>query len=826
MPLLLAAQALGILFVDGVEMPAEGILFGGAALVALYWFVPRSGFSRVFIALAMAFSLGAYSLALRSSPTAPWLDGFSEDGVVEATVCEDPTRSELSVSVLLCSVQKWPGPGFLDGFAEGDPQSPTDILLRAYVGDDEYAPLLGLEAGQRIRAHLRVRELEVERNPGGWDARARARRRGIGIQGRLLNPLLLVRLPARERGFSRASDAFRWSQEISRLRRRSADQLMDVTSFEVGSREVPVLGGGLLAALSLGERGGLTRPVKDAFAVLGLSHLLAVSGLHLMLVGGLAYRLVLLISSCLVGVRPYHDRRPLALGCAVGLAGVYAIWAGFGVPVQRAWVLLLVLVPMVGCKRRPPFSWGLVWAGVWVLSFYPEALFELGAQLSFAATAGLLVAARGGVYEVLSTLPSVVASPARVIWVSMVAIAVTAPFLAYTGLPVSGAGLVMNLVAIPWMAFVLLPAALASSVLAALDLPGASVLLWLAQSLAGWTIVGCLELAALWPPPFGVGPVSWMGVGVAGALAVLMVLESHPLRAGGLFVCVLFWLVGSSPLELDPPAPRVVMFDVGQGDAVLLQGRRGAVLVDAGRSFIGGGDMGRNVVAPGLRALGVSRLDALVATHADLDHRGGLLHILTHFEVGEVWLPAAEAGREDFRVLRAVAESRGVPVFELAAGDPVRELGDLVFEPLWPPRIPMEDSTNENSLVLRAEIAGYRILLTGDIGSRSETALLDQGAPLEADLLKVAHHGSAGSSTIAFLQAVGARISLLSASCAGFSGLPSRHALKRLRASGATVVWTGRDGAILVGLGSKTTALGGLELRTWTKSRSCPVGER
>ena len=825
MPLLLLAQALGIFVVDRMGMPASRILFGGAVLIALYWFLPRSGLSRVLVALAIAFSLGAYSLALRLTPSTSGLQDFSEDGVVEATVCEDPTRSELSISVLLCSVHRLPGPGLVKHFVAGDQGRRSDILLRAYAGDDEYAPLLQLEAGQRIRAYLRLREVEAARNPGGQDARVRARRRGLGLKARLLDPSLLVRLREGERAVRKGGSALEWPRALSRLRRRSADKLMEPTSSDGGSQEVSTLGGALLAALAVGERSGLTRPVKDAFVVLGLSHLLAVSGLHLVLIGGVAYRLILQISTCLLGRRPYRDRRPLAVGCAVGLAGAYAVWAGFGIPVQRAWILLLVLVPIMWRKRKPPLAWGLVWAGVWVLSFHPAALFELGAQLSFAATGGLLLAARGGVNDVVSGLPRAVGWLGRGVWVSMVAIAFTAPFLAQVGLPVSGAGLVMNLVAIPWMALVLLPAALFSSVVVALDLPAMFFLVSLAQELAGWTIVACLELAALWPRPLGVGPVSWVGVFVAGGLALLMALESHPLRAGVLFVCALLWLVGSSPVLLDPPPPRVVMFDVGQGDAVLLQGRRAAVLVDAGRSFMGGGDMGRSVVAPGLRALGVSRLDALVASHADLDHRGGLLHILTQFEVGEIWLPAAAPGREGFGALRALAKSRGVPVLELAAGDPIREVGDIVFEPLWPPPVLIDDSTNENSLVLRAEMAGYRILLTGDIGSRSERALMDRGARLAADLLKVAHHGSAGSSTASFLHAVDARISLVSASCAGFSGLPSPHTLKRLEASGTVVGWTGRDGAILVGLGSKPNTIDGLGLRTWAESRACPVGE-
>ncbi len=216
---------------------------------------------------------------------------------------------------------------------------------------------------------------------------------------------------------------------------------------------------------------------------------------------------------------------------------------------------------------------------------------------------------------------------------------------------------------------------------------------------------------------------------------------------------------------------RPTFFDVGQGDATLVQGRRGALLVDAGVAIPDGPDLGRRVVVPALRALGVRRLDLVLASHADLDHRGGLPAVLAAIPVGELWLPPGGRDEPGFSALRAVAAARGVLVVERGAGSPPAQLGDLTVTPLWPPAGAVTGSSNDRSLVVRVDVGGHRVLLPGDIEAAAESALLAAGAELRADLLKLPHHGSRTSSTARFLEAVGATLAVASAPWQGRFGV-------------------------------------------------------
>jgi len=165
------------------------------------------------------------------------------------------------------------------------------------------------------------------------------------------------------------------------------------------------------------------------------------------------------------------------------------------------------------------------------------------------------------------------------------------------------------------------------------------------------------------------------------------------------------------------------LFHVGQGDAILVQGRRAAVLIDAGTRIPGGVDRGHQTVIPGLAALGVRRLDLMIATHADLDHRGGLPEVLRAFPVGELWLP--ESGRDDagFQELLAAAREREVPVLERGSASPPTRFGDVLVTPLWPPRGAGNLRRNNRSLVVAFDVGGRRVLIPGDLEAAGEAAL-------------------------------------------------------------------------------------------------------
>jgi competence protein ComEC len=287
------------------------------------------------------------------------------------------------------------------------------------------------------------------------------------------------------------------------------------------------------------------------------------------------------------------------------------------------------------------------------------------------------------------------------------------------------------------------------------------------------------------------------------------------LRARSTATRVLLSIAGSALLSLSPAReiaplpPRVVSFDVGQGDATVVEGRSGALLIDGGRAFGDSLDMGRRVVVPGLAALGIEALDLVIASHADLDHRGGLETVLRRVPVRVLWLPRGSLEEPGFRRLLEIANERGVTVVERGAGDPPTRFGDLRVLPIWPPRDNAPIGRNDSSLVVRVEVfeAGEvleSVLLPGDLGAVAERRLIELDVELRSTILKVGHHGSRGSSTGEFLAVVRPEIALVSAPCFGRGGLPSASSMQRLRESSAEVWWTGSSGAVIVGLTTRS----------------------
>jgi competence protein ComEC len=238
-------------------------------------------------------------------------------------------------------------------------------------------------------------------------------------------------------------------------------------------------------------------------------------------------------------------------------------------------------------------------------------------------------------------------------------------------------------------------------------------------------------------------------------------------------------------------------------------------------------DLGRSAVVPALAALGIKRLDLMIASHGDLDHRGGLGSVLARVPTTRLWLPAGGRGDPAFAGLLAEAARREVEVSEKRGGDGTERIGDLAVTPLWPPR-PGELARNQASLVVRVDVAGSRVLLTGDIEAATEAALLASGADLRAEVLELPHHGSRTSATAAFLRAVAPSVAIASAPCWSRFGMPHREVLDRAKALGIPVWWTGRDGAVLVGLAKGPVASGwapALPARPGCRSRAGSLRE-
>jgi len=696
----------------------------------------------------------------------------------------------------------------LDDLTAVDPQGlllPQRIELRGEPAEARFPAIQEVFEGERLRLRARLRPVRSLSNPGVIAHERRLAHAGVGALARLVHPALFVHIADRDR-----MDApfWRWRKEL-------AERLLRLGS-----------GGGLLAALSLGDRRGLSFDARKAIRRLGLSHLLAVSGLHLGLVGAGSYLLIwnMLVAMPFLAAR-FDLRVPAAWGC-VGIAIGYALVAGWGLPVRRALVLLVaILLGFVQGRSRLRFH-ALAVAAMAILAVDPCALFDSGAQMSFGASGALLLSLDRESHERGSQNAHRFIREIRgLLRVSTVAFAATAPIAATTFGALAPTGLFWNLLAIPWVGLVLLPGAIVAAALTALDAwvwgPGSETVLWGIERLAHWSQQAVLALGPL-VPTLRTNPqpaYAFLGLGTICAL-----LAARMVRTRSKLLCAVGCAVAlglAPPSRIAPTSPRVVFFDVGKGDATLIQGNEGVILIDGAAGFVSGSSLGETVVVPALRALGVQRLDLMVATHSDRDHQGGLLAVLHSLSVASLWLPYGGLHDPAFDALCELARSKGVAIAERGLGDPVIFVGHLAIEPLWPPRNPEGLSRNEASLVLRATLpGGKRILLTGDLGHLGESRLLSaasvHGVSVEADWLKLGHHGSRTSSSWAFVEAVAPSEVLVSAGCHERFGMPHPEVIERARRLGARVWWTGRDGAVIVGAGDA--------IRRWRgKGSGCPV---
>ncbi|MBD9590563.1 DNA internalization-related competence protein ComEC/Rec2 [Pseudomonas sp. PDM03] len=529
---------------------------------------------------------------------------------------------------------------------------------------------------------------------------------------------------------------------------------------------------GALIALVLGDGAGLSREDWQVLQDTGTVHLLVISGQHIGLLAGVVYLLIAGLAR--YGVWP--NRLPwLPWACALAFAAAlgYGLLAGFEVPVRRACVMIgLVLLWRLRFRHLGAW-WPLLLALNAVLLLDPLASLQPGFWLSFAAVAVLIFTFGGrlGPWRWWQTWT-------RAQWLIAIGLG---PLLLVLGLPISLSGPVANLLAVPWISLLVLPPALLGTLLLPLPYVGEG-LLWLAGGLIDWLFKGLGLMAGQLPAWVPVAIPLWIwALGMLGAFLLLMP-RGVPLRPLG-WPLLLLLVFPPRPL-LPEGIAEVWQLDVGQGLAILVRTRHHTLLYDTGPRF-GDFDLGERVVLPALRKLGVNELDLMLISHADADHAGGA---------------------------RAVAN--GLPIKQVLSGDPLALPAELhadacesgqqwtwdgVRFQLW--QWPSATDRNQKSCVLQIEANGERLLLTGDIDSAAERALLDSPLAVPTDWLQAPHHGSRSSSSMALLTALQPKAVLISRGNGNSFGHPHPTVMARYKKRGMEIHDSAEQGAIRLYLG-------------------------
>lgn len=537
----------------------------------------------------------------------------------------------------------------------------------------------------------------------------------------------------------------------------------------------------LVEALVLGRRSDIPATLRAEFADSGLAHLLAISGLH---IGFLAGWLVLL-------ARMFGARRRAWAFAAVAIWGFVAL-LGFPAPATRAATFVTLFGVARHRQRHPPPGAVLGVAVLVVLAITPGAATQVGAWLSVAAVWGTSLARR------------VIRGPARrgpirrLLAVSVGATLATAPITAFAFGAVAPIGIVANVVAVP-LAGLAVPGVFASLVAGGPVAGGTGLILTVIERVA--------RIAAAVPGGHIAGvpgvrfAAPWAAILIAATWFVVRrptwgIVRRRLLVAGA----AASWLVvaaGHLPDGARGDEVTIHFLDVGQGDAIAVRTPRGRwVLVDAGPRSFGGGDAGRRVVVPFLRRHGVRALDLVIVSHGDADHLGGVPAVVRALPPALVLEPGQPLGTELYLEHLATVDAAGAMWRPARAGDTITVDG-VRFAVLHPTRswLRREVRANENSVVVQLTFGRFDLLLTGDIGWPAESLLV--GAVRRIEVLKVGHHGSSGSSSAAWLDALRPKVAVVSVGPNTY-GHPARSVLERLTDRGIALFRTDRGGTVTV----------------------------
>lgn len=651
-------------------------------------------------------------------------------------------------------------------------ESVGKVRLSLYKSHNSNKSKIKLKAGQRWQFWIRLKQPHGFMNPGSFDYEGWLYQKKIRATG-------YIRLNNKKRQFAKKVSDKSNGYHFSVFRQNLYEKLKILTANSNY--------GGILIALAMGEREGITQQQWQVFRATGTSHLVAISGLHIGLLAGFVFFLVrrfwpYLGSASLMLASP----RAAAL-IAIFIAAFYAALSGFAVPAQRALIMLSIVMLSIFKLHKVQSSQVLSFALLMVLLIDPVCVLSAGFWLSFAAITIIAIAAFGRL-----NVDNNWKIWGRLQWrISLVLI----PLLIFLFQQASLISPLTNLFAIPVVSFLIVPVVLFATSLAGFSSELPLLLFSLADNIliAFWWSLSFLADTPIsqW---YGVKPTIVSLCLASLGFVLLLSPKGWPAKYMGFFLLIpLVWPNTETPANNEV---EITLLDVGQGLAAVVQTQKHALLFDTGPKFSPSFDTGAAVVIPFLRHKNINRLDKVILSHKDNDHRGGFSSIKKKITITQVLSSYDEKGSDSCR-----------------SGDNWRWDG-VLFEILNPEVGHQYKKRNNASCVLRVSVGKESVLLSADIEKKAEKQLLERYSDkLQSTYLIAPHHGSKTSSSVPFLEVVNPDYVLIPVGYRNRYRMPHSSVLERYNTHSIKSLSTFSSGAVTIKLGQKNNSFSPYEYR-------------
>jgi competence protein ComEC len=561
----------------------------------------------------------------------------------------------------------------------------------------------------------------------------------------------------------------------------------------------------ILASLITGKKEVIPLEVRDLFSKAGISHLLAISGLHLSIVSLLSFSFFYQILSFFPGLTISGRSKKIAGVLSLFPLVGYAIFSGFSPSTQRALIMIIVIVFSFISEREKDIVSSLSMAGIIILAWDPASLFSISFQLSFMAI--VFIVGGGLLLKKYSLMikKNIMTQMGLMGCVTFFAGLGTFPLTAYYFNMVSTIALISNFIFIPIIGFVVLPLGLVSfvcsfyfPVFALFIIHACTQILWVSIQISDFLV----SIPFSWSRVTGL---QWNEIAAIYLVFIVIFLGLKGYKKAVLpLVVMTFCLVifnFSTNFLHKTSNLKITILDVGQGNSALIQTFEGKnILVDGGGFFDASSfDTGRFIVAPFLWQKKIQTLDHVILTHPESDHLNGLIYILDNFDVGSLIKNEDQNNSETYLSLIKICKKKNIRVWNPLTQVVPLNLGTskLIFYDSFKDLFKV--NFNNNSLVFKVVYDKFSMLFPGDILRHREKNLsVNSDINLSSDVLLSPHHGSSTSSTDLFLNKVQPKTIIISCGWHNPYGFPHPGVLKRYEKMGVQIFRTDEDGAIFI----------------------------